>query len=104
MLNPRKSTCIFEAEPGKLDIKRHSPSILRLLVHILQGIFVIYSITFKTETALIKGSNMVYHALTFARSEGRCLKKSRAKLMDLANVTAWLAGFMLGMCKMATRK
>ena len=34
----------------------------------------IYSMTFKTRYALIKASNMVYHALTFARSRGRCLK------------------------------
>ena len=27
---PSNSTCVLEAEPGKLDIKRHSPSILYL--------------------------------------------------------------------------
>ena len=69
MLNPCNSACILEAEPGKLDIKRHSPSILYLLVHILQEMFVIYSMTFNTDYALIKRSNMVYHALTFTRSK-----------------------------------
>ena len=32
---PRMSTSILKAEPGKLDIKRHSPSILYILPNLV---------------------------------------------------------------------
>ena len=35
---PRESTCVIKALPGKLDIKRHSPSILYISISILSRV------------------------------------------------------------------
>ena len=35
---PSNSSCVFEAEPGKLDLKRHEPAIIFISLQVGSGV------------------------------------------------------------------